>query len=362
MPTPQPGILDIEPYIGGEAQAPNAARVIRLASNEGALGASERAATAYSEAAAELHRYPDGGCVRLRAAIAERENLDAARIVCGAGSDELIALLVRAYVGNGDNIVQSEHAFLMYGINAKAVGAQTKVAAASNLGADVNALVDAVDTRTRIVFVANPNNPTGTVLNTQELARLRDAIPDEVLLVIDSAYAEYIDMAHYSAGGDLVERFDNVVMLRTFSKIYGLGGVRLGWSYCPESVASVLHRVRSPFNVSAPAQAAGIAALEDTEHLKRNQQSNASTLPWFRGRLNEMGLTTQQSYGNFVLPHFNPAQGLDADVARTYLKDRGILVRQMGAYGLDEYLRITIGTQEEMQLVADALSEWIEEQ
>lgn len=355
-PVPRPGILDIAPYIGGEA-----AGSIRLASNEGALGPSPKAMEAYVRLAGQIHRYPDGGSTELRHALARRFGLDAERIVCGAGSDELIGLLCRAYAGPGDEVLYSAHGFLMYPIAARSVGATPVAAPETNLTTDVDALLARVTPRTKIVFVANPNNPTGSFLTIEEMARLHAGLPANVLLVIDAAYAEYVTRNDYGAGAELVDRFPNVVMTRTFSKIFALGSMRLGWAYCPAGVADILNRVRGPFNVSGAAQAAGVAALEDTDFLDRSRAHNEEWRGWFVEQAKGLGLTVHPSIANFVLVSFKgqPAGKDDAEAARQFLKGRGILVRQMNAYGLPDCLRITIGTGEEMALVVEALAAFL---
>lgn len=361
-PIPRPGILGIAPYVGGESHAPGAARLVRLASNEGAFGASPKAMEAYRALADQVHRYPDGGSTRLREVIGGHFSLEPDRIVCGAGSDELLGLLAKAYAGPGDEVLYSAHGFLMYPIAAQTVGATPVAAPERDLRADVDALLARVTERTRILFLANPNNPTGSYLTAGELARLHSGLPGHVLLVIDAAYAEYITQDDYSSGIELVRAHDNVVMTRTFSKIFGLGALRLGWAYCSAPVADVLNRVRNPFNVSAAAQAAGAAALEDREFLDRSRTHNASCRAWLSQRLTDLGLTVHPSVANFVLVSF---AGLgsgknDAEAARQFLKRQGILVRQMGAYGLPDCLRITIGQDEEMRAVVDALARFIE--
>ena len=360
-PVPRPGILDIAPYVGGEAHVPGATRLIRLASNEGALGPSPRAMDAYVAGAAELHRYPDGGSTALREALGRHHGLDPARIVCGSGSDELIALLVRSYVGPGDEIVYSRHGFLMYPIAAKAAGASPVAAPEKGLRTDVDAMLAAVTGRTRIVFVANPNNPTGSFLAPDEIRRLHAGLPGHVLLVVDAAYAEYVDRPDYSAGAELVDEAANVVMTRTFSKIYALGSVRLGWAYCGAGVADVLNRVRGPFNVSSAAQIAGLAALEDQDFVDRSRRHNDVWRAWLSERLTELGLRVHPSVANFVLVGFAGSGGHNdpAEAARQYLKKHGILVRQMGAYGLPDCLRITIGTEDEMRTVAGTLESFL---
>ncbi len=356
--TPRPGILEITPYVGGEAGIPGVNRVIRLASNENPLGPSAKAQAAYVAHQGELHRYPDGGAVLLRRTLADVYGIDAERIVCGAGSDELITLLVRAYAGPGDEVIYSAHGFLMYSIAARTAGALPVPAPETALTADVDALLARVSSKTRLLFLANPNNPTGSYLPAAELQRLRKGLPDDVLLVLDAAYAEYVEAADYEPGVAQVEAYDNVVMLRTFSKIYGLASLRLGWAYGPPDVVDVLNRVRGPFNVSAAAQEAGVAALLDHDHVTRSRDLNAEQLAWFTAKATELGIEALPSIGNFVLLRFPGEAGRDAPAASAHLKQRGILVRAMAAYGLPDCLRITIGTEEDMRAVAEALAEF----
>jgi histidinol-phosphate aminotransferase len=356
---PRPGILDIAPYIGGDAKAAGFERPIRLASNESALGPSGKAMAAYRALAGELHRYPEGNALELREALGRHHGLDPARIVCGAGSDELIALLLRCYAGTGDEVLYSRHGFLMYPIGAKSVGATPVAAPERVLTADVDALLARVNERTRIVFIANPNNPTGTYLGAEEMARLHAGLPRSVLLAIDAAYAEFVNRNDYQPGVALVDGADNVVMLRTFSKIYALAGLRLGWAYCPPAVADMLNRVRGPFNVSAPALAAGVAAVEDVEALERARSHNEAWLPWFSERVAALGISLTPSVANFVLARFADEGSRNADAAFAFLQSRGILTRQMGAYGLPRHLRITIGTGPEMEAVAKTLAEFM---
>ncbi len=358
-PVPRPGILDIAPYVGGEAKAEGVTRPIRLASNESALGPSPKAVAAYRALAAEIHRYPDGTAAELRAAIGRRHGLDPERIVCGAGSDELITLLLRAYAGVGDEVLYSRHGFLMYPIGAQAVGATPIAAPERDLHADVDALLARVGPRTRIVLLANPNNPTGTYLGTDAMRRLHAGLPSSVLLAIDAAYAEFVDRNDYEPGARLVDQADNVVMLRTFSKIYALAGLRLGWAYCPPAIADVLNRIRGPFNVTAPAIAAGVAAIEDSKALERARAHNARWLAWVSERLAALGLPVTPSVCNFVLPRFPDDSRHNAEAGFEFLRVRGILTRKMAAYGLPQYLRITIGTREEMEAVVTALGEFM---
>ncbi|MBL8660308.1 MAG: histidinol-phosphate transaminase [Rhodospirillales bacterium] len=355
MLLPRPGILDIAPYVGGESAVAGVERIIKLASNESALGPSPRALAALREGGEAIHRYPDGGCAELRRQIGRIHGLDAGRIVCGAGSDELIGLLCRAYAGPGDTVVYTRHGFLMYPIAAQAAGATPLAVAERNLTADVDAILAGVSETTRIVFLANPNNPTGTFVPAAEMARLRAGLRRDVLLVIDAAYAEYIAQADYTCGFDLVDAGDNVVVTRTFSKIYGLGGLRLGWAYCPPEIADVLNRSRNPFNVSSLAQAAGVAALADGAFVQRAQEHNAYWRAWLRDALLGLGLDVGESFANFVLARFPDPDAVDA--ADAFLKRRGIIVRRMAAYRLPDALRITIGREDELRELVAALED-----
>jgi histidinol-phosphate aminotransferase len=351
-PAPQPGILEIAPYVGGASKAPGVGRQIRLASNESALGPSPRVIAAYHAAAAGIHRYPDGGSTGLRDALGRLHGIDPQRIVCGTGSDELISLLGHAYAGPGDEVLYSRHGFLMYPIAAQAAGATPVAAPERDLTTDVDAMLALVNERTRIVFVANPNNPTGTYIRADEMARLHEALPKSVILVVDAAYAEYVTRNDYEPGVALVESSPNVVMLRTFSKIYALGGLRLGWAYCPAPIADVLNRIRGAFNISSAVQAAGIAAVEDIEAVDRARTHNEIWRSWFTQALERLGLTVNPSVANFVLVRFPDATAHHAVAAREFLQSRGILTRAMHSYGLPEWLRITIGAEDEMRIVA----------
>ena len=357
-PEPRPGIMDIAPYVGGESAIAGKRKAIKLSSNEGAFGPSPRAVIAYKKAAATLHRYPDGSATELRKAIAARHGLDPERVVCGAGSDELLILMCKAYAGPGDEVLYTEHGFLIYPIAAKAAGATPVKVAEKKLTADVNALLKRAGGNTRLLFLANPNNPTGTYLSADELVRLRKGLPKHVILVIDAAYAEFVTHNDYSPGIELVDGGDNVVMTRTFSKIFGLGGARLGWAYCPAPIAHVLNLVRGPFNVSAPAMAAGLAALDDVAFTDKARAHNTVWRAWTRERLLELGLEVPESACNFVLVRFPSAAGRDAKAADAFLKARGIIVRRVAAYSLPDSLRITIGLEDEMRALVEALREF----
>ncbi len=361
LPRPRPEVAGLAPYVGGDAALPGFDRPIRLAANENALGPSPRAVAALREAATDVHRYPDGAATALRRALADLHGLDAERIICGCGSDELITLLCRGFVGTGDEIVHSAHGFLMYPIAARGVGAVPVAAAERNLTADVDALLAAVTGRTRMVFLANPNNPTGTYLGDGEIRRLRASLRDDILLVLDAAYAEFIGCADYDPGNRLAAARDDTVVIRTFSKVYGLGGVRLGWAYGPAAVIDALNRLRNPFNVPAMAQAAGVAALADQGFIADSVAHVTRWRTWLTGRLRDLGLIVPESHGNFVLARFPGAAGSNrsARAADAFLRGRGILVRRMEAYGLADSLRITIGSAGDMEAVAAALTAFL---
>jgi histidinol-phosphate aminotransferase len=327
---PRPGILDIVPYVPGNADNTDYGKA-NLASNESALGASPAAQQAFREIGAQLHRYPDGAATRLRQAIGDAYRLDPTRIVCGNGSERLIDLLTRAYAGPGDEVLYTQHGFLMYPICALAAGATPVTAPERAYTADVDALLAAVTPRTTLVFLANPNNPTGTCINAAEVRRLRVGLPERVILVIDSAYAEYVEQRDYSAGHELVNNDNaNVVVLHTFSKIYGLAALRLGWAHCPDEIAGVLHRIRGSFNVSACAQAAGIAALADTAHTAAARAHNDRWRPWLQQELSALGLDVVPGAGNFVLTRF-PGGQKQAQAAHRHMLERGVVLRPMVA-------------------------------
>jgi histidinol-phosphate aminotransferase len=357
--TVRPGILDIAAYVPGDHSLPGSGPVHRMASNESALGASPRAIEAYRAGAEELHRYPEGTSKAVREALAREYGIAAEQIVCGAGSDDVLQLLTRAYAGPGDEVLYSQHGFLVYPIAAKAVGATPVTAPEKDLRTDVDALLKAVTPRTRICFVANPNNPTGSYITKAELARLRAGLPDNVLLVVDAAYAEYVGLPDYDSGLEMVKSHDNVVMTRTFSKIFGLAALRLGWAYCPPAVADVLNRIRGPFNVPAPAQAAGAAAIADKAHTAKAKAHNDYWLPWFAQRMKELGLHPYPSVANFVLVKFPSDPKLNAEAALKYLNDRRILPRRVAAYGLPDCLRVTIAEESAVKACAAALENFV---
>jgi histidinol-phosphate aminotransferase len=352
--------LEITPYVGGKAKSGSTKPIAKLSSNESPLGPSPKAIAAYRELVSELHRYPDGHCTALRAAIGRRFNLDPELIVCGAGSDELIALLVRAYAGPGDEVLYSEHGFLMYRLSALAAGAHPVAAPERGLKADVDALLASVTSRTRLLFLANPNNPTGSYLAADELARLHAGLPEEVILVVDAAYAEYAVAADYASGLELAHSAPNAVMLRTFSKLFGLAALRLGWMTAGPAIIDVMNRTRGPFNVAQPAQAAGVAALMDLEHQERARAHNDRWLPWLAREIAALGLRVHPSIGNFLLIDFPPEPGRNAAAANAFLEAEGIIPREMAAYGLPDGLRVSVGLEEDNRRLVEALAAFVQ--
>lgn len=348
---PQPGIMQIALYQGGGAKIAGVQTPLKLSSNENPFGPSPRAMEAVAAQVGRMHGYPVTDHIGLRSAIADVLGLDAGRIICGVGSDEVITFLCQAYAGPGDEVLYTEHGFLMYRISALAAGATPVVAPESDRQVDVDALLACVTDRTRLVFVANPNNPTGTMISEQDMARLADGLPDNCLLVIDAAYAEFV--GDYDGGAGLVEARDNVVMTRTFSKIYGLGGLRVGWGYAPKPVIDVLNRLRGPFNLSTLALAGAEAAIRDTEYVDHCARVNAAGRVRLADGMAAMGYPSDPSHGNFVLVRFkDAAQALAADA---HLKSDGIITRLVAGYGLPDCLRITVGTDSDITRVLDAM-------
>jgi histidinol-phosphate aminotransferase len=358
-PQPLPGIMEIKPYVGGIHHLDGIEHPVVLSANETPLGPSERAVRAYNAVAGDLHRYPEGGSIELRQALQKRYDLDMERIVCGCGSDELITLLIRAFAGPGDEVIHSRHGFLMYAIAARVSGATPVAAPEANFTTDVDAILASVTPRTKMVLIANPNNPTGSYISTEELRRLAKGLPGHVVLIIDAAYAEYVTRNDYTAGAELVDEYENVVMTRTFSKIFGLAAVRLGWSYSSAHVAGVLNRVRNPFNVTVAAQAAGIAALEDIAHMDRGREHNDKWLPWLTGEMKRLGLAVHPSVGNFIMVRFKDAA--TANAAYNALLKGGFITRLIGGYGLPECLRITVGLEEEIRPLVACLEKHLAE-
>ncbi|MFG5382993.1 histidinol-phosphate transaminase [Yoonia sp. R2-816] len=351
---PQPGIMEIALYQGGASHLDGVRNVLKLSSNENPLGPSDAAKEAVVRASHDLHRYPPTNHAALRQAIGEVWGVDADRVFCGVGSGEVLKLLSEAYAGPGTEIVFTEHGFSMYPIYAHACGATPVVVAEHERVVDVDAILAACTGKTRLVFIANPANPTGTMVGAAEIARLAAGLPPQALLVLDGAYAEYVD--GFDAGKSLVETRENVVMTRTFSKIYGLGGMRVGWGYGPQRVIDVLNRIRGPFNLSAAALAAAEAAVRDTDHTEKCRIENAKWREWMATALAELGVPSDTSTANFVLARFTDEA--EAKACDAHLRSEGIIVRQVAGYGLPHCLRITVGDESACRRVVHAVAQF----
>lgn len=357
-PTPLPHVAALSPYIAGKS-GDKGQRVIKLSSNESNFGPSPKAIEALQKGLRGLHRYPDGSHADLREALGEVHGITPKRILCGNGSDELISLLLHCYCAPGDNIVYSEHGFLMYSIYAQGFGVEAIAAKEVALTAHVDNLLTAVTDRTKIVFLANPNNPTGSMLPRGEIERLHAALPPQVLLVIDAAYAEYPEGDAYEDGQALAETHANVVMLRTFSKCYALAALRLGWMVASEAVINAVGRVRSPFNVNALALAAGTAATRDQSHiaevvaLTREFRNDTATA------LADAGIIVHPSHTNFLLLEFSTSGNKTASDANRYLTEQGVILREVANYGLPHCLRMSIGLGVENAAVVDILTRFM---
>jgi len=356
---PRPGILDISPYVGGRSGVPGVAKVWKLSSNESALGPSPAALAVLADAGADAALYPEGSARLLREAIGKVHGLDPARIVCGGdGSDSLLNMLAAAYLRPGDEVLFGAHAFLVYRIATLANSAVPVAVPERNLTFDVDATLARVTPKTRMVFIANPNNPTGTYIPDAEMRRLHAGLSPDTLLVIDAAYAEYVEAADYEPGIRMVSDFPNVVMTRTFSKIYGLAGLRVGWAYAPAEVCAVLNRIRGPFNVGTLQQRAAAAAIADRDHVARAVAHNRHWKAWLTERIRATGLRVDDSAANFVLIHFPPGEK-SAEAADAFLSARGLILRGVASYGLPDCLRLTVGPAEANERVAAALKEFM---
>ena len=351
---PQPGILDIALYEGGKAHVAGVANAVKLSSNENPFGPSGKAKEAFQRSVHALHRYPNTDHASLRQAIGDVHDLDPARIICGAGSDEIITFLCQAYAGPRDEVVFTEHGFLMYRISSMAVGATPIEVPERERTADVDAILAACNRRTKLVFIANPNNPTGTMISPADMARLAAGIPPQAILVIDGAYAEYVD--GYDGGAALIDQRQNVVMTRTFSKIYGLGGLRIGWGYGPADIIDVLNRIRGPFNLSTAQLDAAEAAVRDRDHVARCRSENTRLRHWLAEALAALGVPSDTSLANFVLARFVDAA--EAEACDAFLQKQGLIVRRVSGYKLPHCLRITIGDESSCRRVAHAMAQF----
>ncbi|MEQ1608883.1 MAG: histidinol-phosphate transaminase [Hyphomonadaceae bacterium] len=356
---PLPQLADVKAYVPGEAPKSCGGPSYKLASNENPLGASPKAKAVYAEMASKLEIYPDGTAKDLKAAIARKHGLDVSRLVVGAGSDEIFLMLARAYLGPGDESISTEHAFAIYAIIAQQQGAKAVEVPEKNFTADADAILKAVTPRTKIVWLANPNNPTGTYLPYDEVKRLHAGLPSHVLLVLDGAYAEFVRKNDYASGIELASQSDNVVMTRTFSKLYGLAGLRVGWGYAPAHVVDAIERVRMPFNVNLPAQAVAIAALEDEAFVEASLAHNDSELERLVREVRALGLEVIDGVGNFCVVKFPEMKGKPAAEALAYLKDRGVTVRGLGGYRMPNHLRISVGTVDGNNAALKLLTEFL---
>ena len=354
--TPQPGILDIELYVGGASHVAGHADVVKLSSNENPYGPSEAAQEAFRATASDLHRYPSTDHLRLRGVIGETFGLDPDCVICGAGSDEVLHFLAQCYAGPGDEVIHTRHGFSMYPIIARAAGATPVSVAETDRVVDVDRVLEAAGPKTRLVFVTNPGNPTATLLADEDLARLADGLPSKAILVLDGAYAEFAD--GYDGGARLVAARENVVMTRTFSKLYGLGGLRIGWGFGPRAIIDVLNRIRGPFNLSNAQLAAAEAALGDQAHTDFCLSENARLRVWLTDALRAQGIACDESHTNFVLARF--ASTARADAAEAALRTEGILVRKLAGYHLPEALRITVGDEIACRRVVEILGRFKE--
>lgn len=356
--TPQPGIMDIELYVGGASHVDGVGDVVKLSSNENPFGPSEAAIDAFRRAAFDLHRYPSTDHASLRRAIADVHGLDMDRIVCGVGSDEILHFLCQAYAGPGDEVIHTEHGFAIYKIGALAAGATPVEVPEDNRVTDVDAILAACTARTKLVFIANPNNPTGTMIDAEAVVRLADGIPSQAILVLDGAYAEFVD--GFDGGAALVEARENVVMTRTFSKLYGLGGLRVGWGYAPRPIIDVLNRIRGPFNLSGPALAAAEAAVQDRAWAAKCLAENTRQRAWLSKALEDIGVPNDPSFANFVLARF--ADQAEAEACDAHLKSQGLIVRMVAGYKLPHCLRITVGDEASCRRVVHAIAKFREGQ
>ncbi|HWF00870.1 MAG TPA: histidinol-phosphate transaminase [Caulobacteraceae bacterium] len=355
-PTPRPGLLDIAAYKPGRATAEGVADPVKLSANENILGCSPRAKAAYAGAIDQLNLYPDGRGGRLRGHIAERYRLEPERLILGCGTDEIFAMLAQTYLQAGDNIVQGEFGFGAYGIAARANEAQVRFARERNYRIDVDAMLAEVDERTRLVFIANPANPTGSFIPRDEVERLHAGLPSNVILVLDGAYAEFCRDPHFDDGLGLARDALNIVVTHTFSKLHGLAALRVGWAYAPLAVAEAVEHIRLPFNTSIPAQAAAIAAMDDEDFQRLSVEHVEQWRPWLTQQLGGLGLEVVPSAANFVLAGFPPGARPGAAQAEAFLASQGLLVRGVGGYGLPDHLRITIGLESHNRALVEALA------
>ncbi len=355
-PAPKPGILDIKAYVPGKSQADGVSNPVKLSSNENILGSSPAARAAFVAAVDTLHLYPDSRASTLRAAVAAHFRLEPERLVFGDGTDEVLHLINQVFLEPGDNIVMGQYGFSAYSIGALACQAEVRHGPEPGYQVSVEAMLAAVDDRTRLMFITQPGNPTGTFLTGNELRALHAGLPAHVVLVLDGAYAEYATDPRFDDGIDLARTQDNVIVTRTFSKLHGLAALRIGWAYCPAAIADAIDRIRAPFNTSIAAQQAAVAALADLDFQTRSRDLVATWRPWMTQQLGGIGLDVVASQANFILIGFPTTPGRTAAEAELWLAQHGLIVRGVANYGLPHHLRITIGLEEHNRAVAEALA------
>jgi histidinol-phosphate aminotransferase len=350
-----PYIAGIHPYVPGKpieaVERELGVTAIKLASNENPLGPSPRAVEAVMECLSEANRYPDAGGYSLREELAARLGMDKEKIVLGAGTTELIQLLSHIYLGPGVRGLSSEGSFVVFPLSVRFTGAEPVLAPLKEYALDLDAIAARIDPSVRVIYLANPNNPTGTMFTAEALDRFLEKVPPEVLVILDEAYCEYVERGDYSHSLDYVREGRYLIVLRTFSKMYGLAGLRVGYGIGHPEIIDALNRVRSPFNVSGVAQAAALAALDDTEHVRRSLESNRRGLAYLQKEFARLGLKVVPSVTNFLYlePGHDPQRIYEA------LLEMGVIVRPLSWMGMPEGLRITVGTEEENQRVVRAL-------
>tara|TARA_Y100000590_G_scaffold190232_1_gene216517 strand:- start:565 stop:1665 length:1101 start_codon:yes stop_codon:yes gene_type:complete len=341
-------ISSVVKYEAGISKLADRKKVVKLSSNEGAFGASPKIKKILKKFENKIFRYPDPESNMLKREISKKYKLNENNIICGNGSDEILATIAKIFSGPSDEILYSEYGFLMYPIAAQLAGAKGIKVKDINYKNSIKNFIKSITKKTKIIFIANPNNPTGTYLTKKELNEFVSKLPKRVLLVIDAAYAEYVTKKDYTSGIDLVKRNNNVIMTRTFSKIYGLAGQRLGWAYCPKYVTDIFNKVRLPFNINKVASEAGIAALKDKSFFARSVKHNSYYLNWLMKEMAKLGLVPITSVTNFILVKFPLKGKFSAIKVNKYLLSKGIIVRSVESYGLKDCLRISIGKQDEL--------------
>ena len=358
-PTPKTGILDIAPYVPGKATAEGVEHPVKLSANENVLGCSPAAREAFVAACDSLALYPDGRAGGLREALAQRHRLEPERLIIGAGSDEIFALINQVFLEPGDNIVQGQYGFGAYAIGARACQGEVRLAPERQYRIDVDAMLELVDDRTRLMFIANPANPTGTFVGEAELRRLHENLPSRVVLVLDGAYAEFNTDPTFTDGLAMARSAGNIVVTHTFSKLHGLASLRVGWAYAPATVADAVNRIRQPFNTSIAGQAAAVAALDDADFQARSLALIETWRPWLTQQFGGLGLEVTPSAANFILVGFPTRPGKTAAEAEAFLSRRGLIVRGVASYGLPDHLRFTIGLEAHNRAVIDALAAFL---